>query len=362
MKSSKFDQVLSGGFALTAVASVVAGFSANAYAQTAAQALPSGARVVSGSAAFSTQGAALTIVQNSNKLVTNWQNFDIGSAAKVEFIQPSATSMALNRVTGANAASQIFGVLKSNGRIFLINPNGILFGANARVDTGALVASTLDIKDQDFLDGKYQFDLTNPVGQVKNFGELASRQGGFVALLGAEVDNAGRIVATGGQAALAAGQTVRLQIGETGLLGMDVVAGQANTQVSNSGTVIAQGGNVLMSAQSAAGLMSGAVNLTGMVQASRIDGQGGNVRLDGGEVTVTSSGRIDATCEQWASEQRLADGTSIDTLCIDCFAKACQCCGNEPAAQRRVDGVRAGEACYKRHLRSRMKGATDEAA
>jgi len=74
------------------------------------------------------------------------------------------------------------------------------------------------------------------------------------------------------------------------------------------------------------------------------------------------SGRIDATCEQWASEQRLADGTSIDTLCIDCFAKACQCCGNEPAAQRRVDGVRAGEACYKRHLRSRIKGATDEAA
>ena len=72
------------------------------------------------------------------------------------------------------------------------------------------------------------------------------------------------------------------------------------------------------------------------------------------------SGRIDATCEQWASEQRLADGTSIDTLCIDCFAKACQCCGNEPAAQRRVNGVRAGEACYKRHLRARSRN--DEAA
>lgn len=314
MKSNKFDQVLSGSFALTAVASVVASLGVNAYAQTAAQALPSGARVTSGAATFNQQGAALTVVQSSNKLVTNWQNFDIGSAAKVEFVQPSASAVALNRVTGSNAASQIFGVLKSNGRIFLVNPNGILFGASARVDTGALVASTLDIKDKDFLDGKYQFDLTKPVGQVKNLGELVSQQGGFVALLGAEVDNAGRVVATGGQAALAAGQTVRLQIGETGLLGMDVVAGNANTQVSNSGTVVAQGGNVLMSAQSAAGLMSGAVNLTGLVQASRIDGQGGNVRLDGGDVNVAASGRIEATGQGtdvmlWSERATRMDGT-----------------------------------------------------
>jgi len=318
MKSNKHDRVSSNSFALTAVAAMVAAMCSSAYAQPAAQALPSGAQVISGSAAFNTNGASLQIQQNSAKLITNWQNFDIGSAAKVEFVQPSATAIALNRVTGSAAASQIFGVLKSNGRIFLVNPNGILFGASARIDTGALVASTLDIRDQDFLDGKYQFDLTNPVGQVKNFGELVSRQGGFVALLGAEVDNAGRVVATGGQAALAAGQTVRLQIGETGLLGMDVTAGQANTQVGNSGTMIAQGGNVLMSAQSAAGLLSGAVNLSGLVQASRIDGQGGQVRLDGGQVTVTASGQIEATGQGtnvmlWSDRATRMDGTITAT-------------------------------------------------
>ena len=73
------------------------------------------------------------------------------------------------------------------------------------------------------------------------------------------------------------------------------------------------------------------------------------------------SGKVDATCEQWASEQRLPDGTKVNTLCVSCFAKACLVCGNEPAAPRRVDGVRAGEACYKRTLRARVKHAEDAA-
>ncbi len=314
MKSKQFKRVAGQSFALTTVATVVTALFSPVHAQPAANALPTGAQVVHGSAAINTIGASMQIQQNSAKLITNWQNFDIGSAAKVEFVQPSAASVALNRVTGSDAASQIFGVLNANGRVFLVNPNGILFGATARIDAGALVASTLNIRDQDFLSGQYQFDLNNPVGQVKNFGELVAKQGGFVALMGAQVDNAGRVVATGGQAALAAGQSVRMQIGETGLLGMDVVAGQANTQVSNSGAVIAHGGNVLMSAQSAAGLMSGAVNLTGLVQASRIDGQGGHVRLDGGDVTVTGTGRIEATGQGtdvtlWAERNTRMDGT-----------------------------------------------------
>jgi filamentous hemagglutinin family protein len=314
MKSKQLKRVAGQSFALTTVAAVVTALFSPVYAQPAVTALPTGAQVVHGSAAINTIGASMQIQQNSAKLITNWQNFDIGSAAKVEFVQPSAASIALNRVTGSDAASQIFGVLNANGRVFLVNPNGILFGATARIDAGSLVASTLNIRDQDFLAGQYQFDLNNPVGQVKNFGELVAKQGGFVALMGAQVDNAGRVVATGGQAALAAGQSVRMQIGETGLLGMDVVAGQTNTQVSNSGAVIAHGGNVLMSAQSAAGLMSGAVNLTGLVQASRIDGQGGHVRLDGGEITMSQSGRIEATGQGtdvmlWSDRATRMDGT-----------------------------------------------------
>lgn len=314
MKSKQFNRVAGQSFALTTVAAVVTALFSPVYAQPAATALPTGAQVVHGSAAINTIGASMQIQQNSAKLITNWQNFDIGSAAKVEFVQPSTASIALNRVTGSDAASQIFGVLNANGRVFLVNPNGILFGATARIDAGSLVASTLNIRDQDFLAGQYQFDLNNPVGQVKNFGELVAKQGGFVALMGAQVDNAGRVVATGGQAALAAGQSVRMQIGETGLLGMNVVAGQTNTQVSNSGALIAHGGNVLMSAQSAAGLMSGAVNLTGLVQASRIDGQGGHVRLDGGEITMSQTGRIEATGQGtdvmlWSDRATRMDGT-----------------------------------------------------
>ena len=72
------------------------------------------------------------------------------------------------------------------------------------------------------------------------------------------------------------------------------------------------------------------------------------------------SGKINPACEQWAAEQRLADGSTVAHLCTTCFASACLVCGNEPAG-RRVDGVRAGDACYKRHLRSRPSVAGDAA-
>jgi filamentous hemagglutinin family protein len=283
------------GFALTALAVLIGTLFVPTLSQAqapAAGALPSGARVTAGSAAIQSGANAMTIRQSSANLITNWKSFDIGRDAKVEFIQPSSTAVALNRVTGGSA-TQIFGMLKANGRIFLVNPEGILFGASARVDAGGLVASTMKISDQDFLAGKYQFDLDNAAGRIQNFGELVSRQGGFVALLGAEVDNAGRIVATGSQAALAAGSKVRLQLGEAGLIGMDVEAARLAVNVNNTGVIVAEGGNVLMSAQGAQNLLAGAVNHAGVIRATRIEGAGGEVRLSGDVVSMPSQAVIE---------------------------------------------------------------------
>ena len=122
----------------------------------ATTALPTGAQVVSGSATLQQAGAQLTVHQASDKLITNWQSFNIGAGATVRFNQPGAASVALNRVI-SNDPSAIFGTLQSNGQVFLVNPSGVLFGASARVDVGGLVASSLQLADADFLAGRYRF-------------------------------------------------------------------------------------------------------------------------------------------------------------------------------------------------------------
>src|SRR3546814_2396546 len=87
----------------------------------------------------------MDINQGSQNAIINWETFSIGDGYTVNFNQPGATSIAINRVLG-DSASNIFGNLNSNGNIFLINTNGVLFGANAQVNVGGLVASALDIE------------------------------------------------------------------------------------------------------------------------------------------------------------------------------------------------------------------------
>src|SRR3546814_4474605 len=118
-------------------------------------------------------------------------------SSDLNFNQPGATSIAINRVLG-DSASNIFGNLNSNGNIFLINTNGVLFGANAQVNVGGLVASALDIESADFDNGVFVF--ANAGGDVVNQGRIVAGRGGTVALLGNEAVNAagGSIVAAGG--------------------------------------------------------------------------------------------------------------------------------------------------------------------
>ena len=122
--------------------------------------LPTGGQVVSGSGAISQPNAQQMIIdQSSNKLAINWQSFDIGAGKRVTFNQPGSEAIALNRVVGSDG-SKIMGQLDANGRVFLVNPNGVLFGSGAQVQVGGLVASTLDIDPQDFERGHYRFRAT----------------------------------------------------------------------------------------------------------------------------------------------------------------------------------------------------------
>ncbi|MDN5939990.1 MAG: filamentous hemagglutinin N-terminal domain-containing protein, partial [Salinisphaera sp.] len=136
----------------------------------------------------------------------HWDSFNIGANALVNFHQPSLASVVLNRVATAAGGSEILGQLSANGQVFLLNPNGVLFGRHAQVNVGGLVASTLNMSDADFLAGKHTFSRNGPAAALTNQGTLNAAEGGYIALLAPEVRNEGAISARLGTAILGAGE------------------------------------------------------------------------------------------------------------------------------------------------------------
>ncbi len=124
----------------------------------AADTLPTGGTVVAGQASIAQSGDTQTITQTSQNAAIDWQSFSIGSGGKVVFQQPNASAIALNRVIGGDA-SKIYGVLQSNGQVFLVNPNGVLFAKGAQVSTAGLMASTRDMSVADFMAGNYHLTV-----------------------------------------------------------------------------------------------------------------------------------------------------------------------------------------------------------
>lgn len=259
-------------------------------------AAPVGATVVAGQVQVSQPDARTTLVtQGSDKAIVDWRSFSIGAGETVRFQQPGSDSVVLNRVTTA-APSEIFGRLSANGKVFLVNPSGILFGKGAAVDVGTLVASTLDIGNDDFLAGRYDFAAGAGAGAVRNEGVLAAAGGGTIALLGAQVGNDGTLSARLGTVALAAGAKVSLDFNGDGLTRIVVDAARLNALVENGGAVIADGGLVSMTARALDALAATVVRQGGVVQANALVERNGRIFLDGGaEGTVALAGTLAAT-------------------------------------------------------------------
>ena len=116
---------------------------------------PYGFSIVNGQVFVNYNGNVLNVT-NSPGAIINWQGFSIGVNEITRFIQQSASSTVLNRVTGVDP-SIILGTLQSNGRVFLINPNGVVFGVGSKVDVSGLVASSLNLSNADFAAGKNRF-------------------------------------------------------------------------------------------------------------------------------------------------------------------------------------------------------------
>lgn len=257
-------------------------------------AAPKDGQVVAGQGSIGTAGNTTTITQSSDKLIINWQSFDIGNGESVYFHQPGSSAIALNRILG-NSATSIDGTLLANGRIFLINPNGILFGASSQVNVGGLVASTLEIQNSDFLSGNVNFAQNGFLGSVTNNGTITA-DGGYVVLMGSQVTNNGRITAPSGSVALLAGSRVNIDFYGDGLLSFSVDGEAVQALVSNAGTVQADGGKVWLTARSANTLAGTVVNHTGIIRAQNVRNQNGVIILDGGNAgTVAVGGTLDAS-------------------------------------------------------------------
>lgn len=283
-----------------------------------ADGLPQGSTIVSGSGNISTQGQTMTVQQHSDRLVTNWDSFSIGSGNAVVFQQPSASSVALNRVTGGTP-SEIMGSLSANGQVFLVNQNGIVFGAGAQVNSAALVASTLDIADRDFLAGRYDFAGTG--GSIVNGGHL---NGNVVALISPSVTNLGTI---DGDTALAAGTKVGLDFSGDGLISVKVDESTLATLIDNKGAIRAPGGKVVFTAKGASAAKASVINNSGLVEAKGMVNRKGRILLlgDADNGTVSVSGTLDASApergdggfiETSAKKVKIAETAKIKTRAV----------------------------------------------
>lgn len=260
---------------------------ASCFTVTPAFGNPTGGVVTHGGATFSVQGNTLTINNMPNSII-NWQQFSIGTGEITRFIQQNGQSAVLNRVIGQDP-SAILGQLLSNGRVFLINPNGVLFGAGSRVDVAGLVVSTLNMTDQDFINGKLKFAGVDNAGHIVNQGELTSATGGKIYLVAPKVDNSGIITSPQGEIILAAGHTVNLVDAANPEIQVSLTA--PATEAVNIGQIVAQSGKV--------GLYASLISQKGIINADRavrdVNGEiilkaGNTLNLEAGSVTSAQGG------------------------------------------------------------------------
>ena len=247
---------------------------------------PSGPTVTAGQANISGLGTPqVTIHQQTQQAIINWNQFNIGQNEVTRFLQPSSSAIALNRIFDVNP-SQIFGRLEANGSLILLNRNGIMFGPNAQVNVNGLIASSLNLTNEQFLAGQYLFQGQIGNGLIKNAGQIHGGANGIF-LLSPQVINTGLITSPEGNVSLGAGTTAYVSTQPDGnglMVEVQAPAGEAR----NLGQIFADGGTV-----SLAGL---AVNQEGFIQSNSVKEKNGVIELVAQqELTLESGSRTLAT-------------------------------------------------------------------
>lgn len=291
-----------------------------------AYANPDGAQIVSGQVSIDTATPGVTTVTNSPNAIINWQNFSIGQNELTQFIQQNGQSAVLNRIIGQNP-SEILGQLTSNGKVFLINPNGIVFGAGSAIDTQGLIASSLNLSDQDFLSGNYHFMAGSSAGNILNEGIIRAGKDGNIILIAPHIENNGIIKSDGGSITLAAGQELtitnldnpdirfQIQAPADSILNLGKLLTEggainvfANT-IKHSGEINADSvqvdkqGHIQLIAQQDITLTAGS-----KISTNNSQGDAGTIHIDSKTGTTLAYGTIEAQASQTGSSTQLTTG------------------------------------------------------
>ncbi|HOI74492.1 MAG TPA: filamentous hemagglutinin N-terminal domain-containing protein [Syntrophales bacterium] len=258
--------------------------------------LPTGGQIVSGQGGIAQTGSSMTVTQQTDRLIAHWNTFNIGRDASVTFRQPGSSSIALNRILD-QTPSQIYGRLFANGQVFLVNPAGIYFSPTAQVNVGGLVASTLNITDEDFLAGNHSFARSGTAGRIVNEGKITAADGGYIAFLSPAISNTGEIDARNGTVAMAAGDRVNLDFAGDRLINFTILRGTVDALIENGGVIRANGGTVILSAMAAGELTRAVVNHSGVIEARTLENRSGRILLlaDRDRGTVVVDGTLDAS-------------------------------------------------------------------
>lgn len=272
-----------------------------AFAAPAAFALPEYNSTVAGSVALDHAAPnTLNIHQHSSKAIVQWNKFNIGSAETVNIMQPGSNSILLNRVLDSDP-SKILGNLNANGHVWIMNPGGVLFGENANVNVGGLIATTANIDNDDFLSGNYKFDQAGLAGgTIINKGTINA---GVVGLFASHVSNEGTIRANFGKVVMASTETFTVDFYGDGMLNialddLDEDTAQSDSyKVSNAGHVIADAGQIEMTVAQGNAVVERLVEQkwTGTLQANSVGmNKEGKIVLGGEDTTTLVGGNISA--------------------------------------------------------------------
>jgi filamentous hemagglutinin family protein len=279
------------------------GLSVWALSSAGALANPEGGQVVAGQASISSQGALTEIHQTTDRAVIDWRGFDVAPGEHTRFHQPSSSSFTLNRVKTMNP-SHIDGRVTANGRIAIVNPNGVYFGSGAQVDVGGLIATTADIRNDDFMNDRMVFGSAGtPGAKIVNDGRITAGEAGLVGLVAPQVENTGVIDARLGRVALASGDTFTMDMAGDDFIHVAIEEPQAQ-KIIQSGYVSASGGKITLSAAAARQNVDALIVNKGVIEANSVGMRHGKIVLSAsgahktskaGVSTVIHEGRITAS-------------------------------------------------------------------
>jgi filamentous hemagglutinin family protein len=256
--------------------------------------------VVAGTANISTDNSqasapVMNVNQASQRAVVNWEKFDVGASATVNFNQPNAQASTLNRISDPNP-SKVFGKINAPGEVVLVNQAGVYFAPSASLDVGAVVATSHSINDADYMAGKAQYDRNGATGKVINEGQIKTSLAGYVALLAPEVRNSGVVVAQMGTVVMAAGERITLNFASNRkLASITTTPSTIRTLIENRNAVQAPGGLIILSAPAVDSLVAGVIKQSGVLNAgsngNMVANKGGRIMLSASHVTLSAGSK-----------------------------------------------------------------------